>query len=320
MLLGSATHAQIGAFLAALALRRDVGEDATVLLQCRALMMSHALPFASRAADSIVIDIVGTGGDGLDTFNASTAASLVVASLVGEGQKILIAKHGNRSASGKCGAADFFEALGGSLTAESARASAASNFSFLFAPAFHPALAAVRALRREIGVRTVFNLLGPLMSPAAPSHLVLGVASTSLGAVYASLLASTPGVLSALVVCGAGGLDEVSPEGATEYWRVDGGRVSHHGTFSLADFGLSHPHSLASVASGPTAAANAAIWREMIAGKSEAHSARVDFVSVNAAAALWVAGMAPSLAAGTKMAQDAIRSGRVQQWMASNKL
>ena len=307
--------AQLGALLAALALRPDVEQDAAVLLQCRAVMMSYALPFP--VGDGAVIDIVGTGGDGLDTFNASTAASLVVACLAQEsGQAVAVAKHGNRSASGKCGAADFFEALGGKLTVEAARAGGGSNgFSFLFAPAFHPALAAVRQIRREIGIRTVFNLLGPLMSPALPTHLVLGVSSAELGRLFAALLPLVPRVQRVLVVHGPRGLDEVSPEGQTEFWRVEGGRVTAHGLLSPADFGLAQPRALAAVTSGPTAAANARTWREAVGGEADRHAAIVDFVSINAAAALWIAGLAPSLAEGTRVAQEAIRSGRVQEWM-----
>ncbi len=298
--------AQIGALLTALAMRVDISHSPHVLLQCRSLMMSHAVPF-SRGDKTMVLDIVGTGGDGMDTFNASTAAAMVVAS-VARDKNVLVAKHGNRSSSGKCGSADFFEAIGGELSVAAAEAKR-GGFSFLFAPAFHPAMAAVRQIRRDVGVRTIFNLLGPLMNPALPSHIVLGVSSFELGDDFASVQA-------ALIVHAKNGLDEVSPVGETDFWRIEGGRITSRGVLSVADFGVNNHHRMEAVVGG-SAATNASLWRQLIGGASDKHGALLDFVCMNAATALWITGLAPSLKEGTKMAKYEVASGRVKQWAIS---
>ena len=173
-----------------------------------------------------VVDIVGTGGDGHDTFNVSTASALVVAAVVKDNKNIYIAKHGNRSSSGKCGSADFIEALGASLESERAISSYEKHkFSFLFAPNFHPKFAAVKHVRKEVGFRTIFNLLGPLISPAAPTHMVLGVGKEELGPLFADILAANPSIQKAFVVHSFEGMDELSPSGGSYVWVVDGQQV-----------------------------------------------------------------------------------------------
>ncbi len=309
----SSNAAQIGALLTALAIRTDISHSSHVLLQCRSLMMSYAVPFKG-GSEKIVLDIVGTGGDGMDTFNASTAAALVVASIA-QDKNVLVAKHGNRSSSGKCGSADFYEAVGGELSVAAAE-TRRGGFSFLFAPAFHPAMAAARQIRRDVGVRTIFNLLGPLMNPALPSHIVLGVSSLELGDDFAAVLCELPHIEAALIVHAKNGLDEISPVGETEFWRIEKGRITNRGVLNVSDFGIVNEHRMDAVVGG-SAAVNASLWRQLIGGGSDKHTALVDFVCMNAAAALWITGLAPSLKEGTKMAKEALASGRVKNW-ASN--
>jgi anthranilate phosphoribosyltransferase len=149
-MLGPASNAQISAFLTSLAMRLDIQHSPSVLIACRNLLLSHALPFHVSPADSIAVDIVGTGGDGYDTFNVSTAASMVVRAVAKSTNfNLVVAKHGNRSSSGKCGSADFIEALGASLSVTAAqRAMDQTGFAFLFAPSFHPAMLAVKSVRK----------------------------------------------------------------------------------------------------------------------------------------------------------------------------
>ncbi len=184
----SLSSSQIASLLTSLAMRPDL-QTGALLRQTRAVFLSLARPFPVGQ----YIDIVGTGGDGLDTFNVSTAAALVVASL-----GLAVAKHGNRSSSGKSGAADLIEALGMSLDASANEELLAKhNFGFLFAPEHHPAMRSVRQVRRDLGFRTIFNLLGPLISPARPRYMVVGAATPLL----VEQLARALDVESALVVC-----------------------------------------------------------------------------------------------------------------------
>ncbi len=312
---GAVTPLQTCSFLTALSMRPDVLHDVAVLLQARAAMLSFArgLDTAIDPA-ALVLDIVGTGGDGVDTFNVSTAAAMVVAAVFATQPKgsHVVAKHGNRSSSGKCGSADFMEALGGHLDAPSASTSiAATGFGFLFAPSFHPAMAVVRPVRKDIGIRTIFNLLGPLLNPAQPTHLLLGVSSHEIGRLFAAALISMPRTRGALIVHSSNGLDEIAPCGVTHCWRVEGTAVSEF-DITAADFGVPE-HPLEAVA-GRSPAENAAAWRALVGGEAT-NEALLDFTASNAAAGLWVCGLAPSLAAGTAIAKGAIASGAVAALM-----
>lgn len=291
---GEATAAQIGAFLTALRIR---GETPEVLAACLGVIEAHAE--SVPAGD--VIDIVGTGGDGIDTFNVSTAAALVVA-----GCGVRVAKHGNRAASSKCGSADVLEALGAKLDLDgehAARVVDGAGFCFLFAQRFHPAFRHVGAPRREIAIRTMFNILGPMANPAKPRAMLVGSGVASVAPLLAETL-RLRGMQRAMVVHSAEGMDEISPAGPTAAWSIEDGHIRQLELLP-ADFGLP-AHALSDVLGGD-AAANAGTLRSVLSGEP---GPMADFVLMNASAALLVAGATPDLRAGVAEAQDAISSGR----------
>jgi len=290
---GEATPAQIGALLAALAVR---GETEDEVVGFARVMRERAVPLRSRGA----IDTCGTGGDGASTFNISTVASFVVA-----GCGVPVAKHGNRSASGSCGSADVLEALGIRLdppVATVQRSLDEAGWAFLFAPGFHAATRHAVAPRKEMGVRTCFNLLGPLTNPARPAAQVVGVPHGRLTVFLARCLQRL-GVERAWVVHGAG-LDEMSVCGPTEVASLEGGSVRTF-TVSAEDAGLAScdPAALR----GSDAQANAAIALAVLEGRKG--PAR-DVVVLNAAAALVLAGRAADLREGARLAAETIDGGR----------
>jgi anthranilate phosphoribosyltransferase len=290
---GQATAAQIGALLGALAAR---GETEDEVVGFARTMRARAVPLPSRGA----VDTCGTGGDGAGTFNISTVSSLIVAAC-----GVPVAKHGNRSASGSCGSADVLEALGLRVDPPVdvvARSLADLGWAFLFAPAFHAATRHAAGPRKELGVRTAFNLLGPLTNPAFPEAQVVGVPRPELVGFMARCLARL-GVRRAWVVHGAG-LDEVSPCGPTTVASFDdlGQRCF---VIDPSDAGIEacDPDDLR----GGDAAVNAAVARAVLAG--ERGPCR-DAALINAAAALVVAGRAGELREGVAQAAEAVDSGR----------
>jgi len=294
---GEATPAQIGGLLAALAVR---GETEDEVVGFARTMRARAVPLSARGA----VDTCGTGGDGAGTFNISTVASLVVAAC-----GVPVAKHGNRSASGSCGSADVLEALGLRIDASPAvvqRSLDEAGWAFLFAPAFHAATRHAVGPRKELGVRTAFNLLGPLTNPALPAAQVVGVPRPELTGFIARCLQRL-GVRRAWVVHGSG-LDELSLCGPTTVAAFggdeDGGGVR---TFTVTpeDAGLAAcgPESLR----GGDAAASATIAGEVLGG---GRGPRRDVVVLNAAAALIVAGRVAGLKEGAARAAKAIDEGR----------
>lgn len=294
---GAATPAQIGAFLAALRVR---GETPEIIASCLGVMLAHAEPVTAPGA----IDICGTGGDGTDTINVSTAAGFVVAAA-----GVRVAKHGNRAASSKCGSADVLEALGARIDLggeQIARVIDSCGFCFLFAQRVHPAMRHVGGPRREMGVRTVFNILGPLSNPADPRRQLVGVGTRALGPLVAQALALR-GLERALVVHSDDGLDEISPAARTHGWVVTRGAVEER-ELGPGDFGLP-AHALSSVAGGD-AQQNAG---DILAILDGAEGPKTDFVVMNAAAALWVAGRTDDFAAGVRLAREAIGSGRARE-------
>jgi len=297
LMTGSATPSQVGAFLAGLRIR---GETPEVVAACAEVMQSHADPVP--APD--VIDICGTGGDGADTINVSTAAGIVVAAAGGR-----VAKHGNRAMSSRCGSADVLEALGARLDLDGpkvAQAIDSCGFAFLFAQQFHPAMKHVAGPRRELGVRTVFNMLGPLTNPARPRGQLAGVGAKHLAPLMAQAFALR-GMERAMVVHSADGLDEISPAGVTYAWIVSDGKVTEK-ELQPADFGLP-AHPLTSVAGGDPAD-NA---RTLLAVFDGEEGAIADFVVMNAAAACYVAGLASDFRSGAELAREAIASGRARK-------
>jgi anthranilate phosphoribosyltransferase len=291
---GDATPAQIGALLAAMAAR---GETEDEVVGFARTMRERAVPLRSSGA----VDTCGTGGDGAGTFNISTVASFVVAACGAP-----VAKHGNRSASGTCGSADVLEALGVRIDAPTPAVQKALDsvgWTFLFAPRFHAATRHAVAPRKEMGVRTAFNLLGPLTNPARPEGQVVGVPKPELAPFVARCLQRL-GTKRAWVVNGSG-LDELTL-GPTTVAELEGGNVR---TFTVGpeDAGLA-PAPVEALRGGDPQA-NAAIARDVLAG---APGPKRDVVLLNAAAALVVAGRAGSLREGVALAAAAIDDGRAR--------
>jgi anthranilate phosphoribosyltransferase len=248
-----------------------------------------------------VFDTCGTGGDGAHTFNVSTVAALVLAAC-----GVRVAKHGNRSASSRCGSADLFEALGVNIVAPPAvveRCFERAGIAFLFAQVFHPSMRHAAPTRRELGVRTAFNLLGPLTNPAGAARQLVGVPRPELTELVARSLALL-GTERAWVVHGADGLDEISTTGYTKVSECRDGAVN---TFYLhpADVGLSK--STCESLRGGEAKDNAAIARSILGG---APGSQRDIVLLNAGASLLISGQAATIPEGIAMAAEAIDSGR----------
>ena len=294
---GEATPAQIGAFLAGWRIR---GETPEVVAAALGVMERHAEPVPTTG----VIDVCGTGGDGADTFNVSTAAGIVAAAAGAR-----VAKHGNRAASSKCGSADLLEALGANIHLGGEQAAQVIDdcgFCFLFAQRFHPAMRHVGGPRREIGIRTAFNLLGPLSNPAKPKRQLVGVGAASLGPLVAQALALR-GMERAIVVHSADGLDEISPATSTRAWMVGDGAVAER-ELRPADFDLPE-HPLERVAGG-SPEYNSGILQAVVDG---ADGPVTDFVLMNTSAALFAAGLARDFPEGTRLAREAIASGRARE-------
>jgi anthranilate phosphoribosyltransferase len=303
---GGAPPSQIAGLLLALALK---GERASEIVGFARAMRARAITLPEPIAP--VFDTCGTGGDGAQTFNVSTTAAIVLA-----GAGVRVAKHGNRAVSSRSGSADVFEALGVSLEATPAQVHAALRdvgLAFFFAPAWHPSMRHAGPTRRELGVRTAFNLLGPLTNPAGATRQVIGVSRPE----HTELIARALGALGtdrAWVVHGAGGLDELSTLGHTKVSALSAGTVN---TFYIhpADAGLA----VATVdqLSGGTAVENAAMIEALLDG---AQGPRRDVVLLNVAAALLVAGRVTALAEGVGLAAEAIDSGRARRVLESLRM
>ncbi|HEX3457084.1 MAG TPA: anthranilate phosphoribosyltransferase [Candidatus Baltobacteraceae bacterium] len=291
---GAYTPAQAGALLAALAAKGESVDEivgAARAMRERSLHVDHGLPMA--------IDVVGTGGDHADTINISTMAALVVASA-----GIPVAKHGNRAASSACGSADVLEAAGFPLDISPETAATMlqrCNFTFMFAPRYHPAMRNAAPVRRELGVRTIFNLLGPLTNPAGATHQVIGVAREELVEPVGNALRGL-GALSGAVVHGSGGIDEVVGNGSTLVYFFDekGVRLQR---LEPEDFGVGEPRETP-VGGSVEACCNAFV--EILGGK---YSAASDVVALNAAVVLYVAGAESDLPAAFKRAGMLLGSG-----------
>lgn len=293
---GEASPALIGSFLTGL---RCKGETVEELLGCASAMRAFALPVRSRHA--LLVDTCGTGGDGAGTFNISTTAAIVVAAA-----GVPVAKHGNRAASSRCGSADVLEALGVRVDLTPAEVGACLDelgIGFLFAQTHHPAMRHVGPTRRELGFRTVFNLLGPLCNPAGAQVQLVGVPEERLLAPLAEVLLRL-GTRRALLVHGADGLDELTLGGPTRVVDAVGGGSPVVAEVTPESAGLAGAP-LAALRGG-SAQENAAITLAVLAGEP---GPRQDVVCLNAGAALLAAGAAADLAAGVGRAREAIRDG-----------
>ncbi|HEX6819446.1 MAG TPA: anthranilate phosphoribosyltransferase [Ktedonobacterales bacterium] len=301
---GIATPSQLGAFLTALRIKGETIDEITGLARA---MRAHAV-HVMLAEGVAAVDTCGTGGDGSGTFNVSTAAGLLVAS---QGQPV--AKHGNRAATSKCGSADVLEALGVKLELGPEQVAACITkvgFGFMFAPAYHPAMRHVGPTRREIGIRTVFNILGPLTNPAGARYQVLGVADPKLLSLMAAALQRL-GCERAMVVYGEDGVDELSLGAPTRVCELRGvERDLREYTISPEELGLTQRsrEEVRAAVRGGDATQNAALLRTLLAGQVE--GAPAEMVALNAGAALYVTGRADTLAGGVRQAQDALRAGR----------
>ena len=296
MMDGTATQAQMGAFLAAMRMKGETIEEITA---CATVMREKGVRINPVRP---VMDIVGTGGDEVGTFNISTTAAFVVAA-----GGVPVAKHGNRSVSSKSGAADVLENLGVNLDLTPEQSEAIlekTGMCFLFAPAYHSSMKYAAPVRREMGARTIFNILGPLSNPAGASMQLLGVYDQKLVEPLAQVLANL-GVVRGFVVCGGDGLDEITLTGETSVCEIRFGKINPYQT-APEQFGLKRCALKELLGGSP--AENAQITREILSGKIR--GPKRDVVVFNAAMALYLGIDGVTVSDCVKMAQELIDSGK----------
>jgi anthranilate phosphoribosyltransferase len=292
---GKSTDALIASFLTALRMK---GETIQEISGCALAMRTMATKITSIHKD--LIDTCGTGGDGLGTFNISTASAIIAASAGAN-----VAKHGNRAISSKSGSADVLKALGVNIEASKEKVERCLNeigIAFLFAPLLHGAMKYATPVRRELGIRTVFNVLGPLTNPAGAKRQLLGVFRTKLTEILAHVLQEL-GTEKALVVHGVGGMDEISTIGETKITEINDGQVTSY-TIHPEMFGMSVAD--ISQLSGGDVSVNAQIIESIVNGRKGPYR---DIAVLNSGAALYIAGITESIAEGIQRSQDAIDSG-----------
>ncbi len=293
---GEVSETQIAAFLIAL---RTKGETVAELAGLARTMRELAAHVPTERHD--LLDTAGTGG-GRRTFNVSTSAALVAA-----GAGCAVAKHGNRSATSSSGSADLLEALGARIDLDPAAVAGCieqAGFGFMFAPAHHQATRFVIPVRRELAVRTIFNLLGPLTNPAGATRQLIGVADASFMETIAGALALL-GVERALVVAGEDGLDEVSTSAPTRVIEVNGERIESY-TIAPEQLGVERAEPSDPLLGGGSPVENAQVTKAVFAGEPGAHA---DLVAINAGAAIYAAGAVPDIAAGVELARETIATG-----------
>jgi len=291
-----ASDSQIGALLMGLKVKGETVEEIAGFAKG---MRDAARTIKPRVRGRLV-DTCGTGGDASGTINVSSAAALVAA-----GAGVAIAKHGNYSITSKSGSADVLKALGVKIDLEPSlveKTIEKTGIGFMLAPVFHPSMKRVASIRRELGVRTIFNILGPLTNPAGAEAQVIGVYDPELGEKIAQVLVLL-GVKHALVVHGAGGLDEISNTGETQVWEVKKGGIEH---YRVTPEELGFKKADIQEIKGGMPEENARTVLDILQGKKDA---KLDIVLMNAAAAIYVSGRAGSLAEGVEMAREAIDSG-----------
>lgn len=296
---GQVTPAQIGSFLTALRMK---GETAAEIAGCAQAMRESAIPVKPK--QKLLVDTCGTGGDSSGTFNISTTVAFVAA-----GAGLAVAKHGNRSVSSRCGSADLMQALGVNLelSAEQvARCIDEVGIGFLFAPRLHPAMKHALGPRQEIGLRTIFNILGPLSNPAQAKRQLLGVYHNDLTELMAEVL-RTLGAEHAFVVHGADGLDELSVTGTNKICRLYNGQIE---TYYLDPQELGLPPARLSDLAGGTIEDNVAITKSLLGGE---RGARRDIVLLNATAVLVAGDRATSFGEGLALAAEAIDNRDAQR-------
>src|SRR4051812_28435960 len=307
---GAATPAQIAAFLTALHIK---GETEVEIAGMAQVMRDKATPVHF---DGAVLDTCGTGGDASGTFNISTTAAFVAA-----GNGATVAKHGNRAASSVCGSADVLEGMGVNIELDAegvARCLRQAGIGFMYAPKFHPAMRFAGPVRREIGIRTAFNILGPLTNPARARHQVLGVADAGLAEKMARAL-SRLDTIHALVVHGHGGLDELALSGLNLMFEVRAGQEPRRLELSAEELGLASAPK--ETVLGGDLATNIAIVRGILSGDEQ--GAKRDIVLLNSAAALVAADQAAGMREGLELARASLDSGkayaRMEQMVAASQ-
>lgn len=304
ILTGQATEAQIGALLTALRMKGETTEE---ILGFASVLRQKANTISPRLDN--YLDLVGTGGDGTYSFNISTTASFVVAAA-----GLPVAKHGNRSISSKSGAGDVLEALGVNIAADPKvveRCVEEVGIGFMFAPHFNPCMKYVGPVRNQLGIRTVFNILGPLSNPSRAKRMVVGVYSPSLVETIAKVMAGL-GVECGLVVSGADNMDEITLTGETTVGEIKDGAVSVY-TITPEQFGFGR--CALSDLQGGDGAANADITKNILSGKEK--GARREIVLLNAGAALYAGGIAEDIADGIRLAADALDTGAAEKKLQS---
>lgn len=314
LLLDQASDIQMASFLTALRLTGLDQYPEFIAAAAKRLMLE-----AQRIDPAVVdpegyIDIVGTGGDGQNTFNVSTTASIV-----GAGIGINICKHGGKASTSASGSGDLLTSLGvnmqnvTNLTAPEILKS--SKYCFLFAPVFHPALAKIARLRKELGIPSIFNILGPLLNPAPIKARIIGVYSEALGPVFAKAVAeinisACRPQSRALIVWGNEGLDEISPAGNTTVWELKSTGDIERYTLHPSDFGLP-THPLSEVKSG-TPQENAKVVEKLVQGELPDNHPILDYVLINSAAVAYIDGIANDWRHGVQLARNSIKSGRAK--------
>ncbi|MFH7319098.1 anthranilate phosphoribosyltransferase [Desulfurivibrio sp. D14AmB] len=300
---GEATPAQIAAFITALRLKGETVAEITGAARVMREKATPVTPFsaAELAAGQVLVDTCGTGGDSSGTFNVSTTTAFVVAAA-----GLPVAKHGNRSVTSSCGSADVLEALGVDLNLSPpaiSRAIREVGIGFMFAPALHGAMKHAIGPRREIGIRTIFNILGPLTNPAGANVQVMGVYDPALVETLATVLGRL-GCRRALVVCGEGNVDEITVTGPTRVAEYRNGEVISY-LIEPEELGIRRA-TIGEISGGADAAESAALVRAILAGEP---GPRLDTVLLNAAAVLLAAQRCPNLAAGVELARSLVADG-----------
>lgn len=299
MMTGTATQAQMGGFLTALRMQGETIDEITAFAT---VMREKGIKIEPKRE---VIDIVGTGGDEVGTFNISTTSAFVVAA-----GGVPVTKHGNRSVSSKSGAADVLERLGANLNLtpeQNEKVLNACDVCFLFAQKYHSSMKYAAPVRKELGVRTVFNILGPLSNPAAATMQLLGVYDKKLAKPLAQVL-SNLGVTRGVAVCGEDGLDEITLTGETDVYEIRFGEITSY-TITPEQFGLRRCALQELV--GGTPEENAQIARDILTGKEK--GAKRDIVVMNAGMSLYLGKDGISLEEGIQMAQDILDSGKAYE-------
>ncbi|KAJ2612650.1 anthranilate phosphoribosyltransferase [Coemansia sp. RSA 1365] len=311
---GEASDIQMAGFMTALQ-AHGMGENPDILAALATEMLKHALipkletEDKNREQFGMVVDIVGTGGDGWNTFNISTTSSLVAAAA-----GLQVAKHGSRASSSNCGSADLLESLGCDLgivaPSNVAELLSKHRFCFLFSSTFHPSMRYVANARRELGFRTPLNVLGPLTNPVLPDRAVIGVHSKALGPVMAEAL-KTLGRRNYAVVCGDENLDEISIAGNSHVWHIDGSGEINNYTIHPDDFGVT-AHPLLEAA-GSTLKENKATLERLLNNTLEEKDVAIrDFVLVNTGFLLYISGFVDSMKQGADVARETLESGKVK--------